>query len=201
MPVVNPTCGVALPAGEDLVCDFAGHLFEELVDAEPSDRARRLADRVIVAILENDAKKPLFSVEERIEMIQQIVGSDAGVSVRSFSGLLVDFAAREGATLLVRGLRAISDYEYELQMALMNRRLAPAILLWSTMLSVPIESGPRLVGVINVQHRSPHQHTGNEMEVLTTVGEQVGCLLVLARMEPTAVAAAMPGSPGSRAGK
>jgi pantetheine-phosphate adenylyltransferase len=90
-------------------------------------RARRLADRVIVAILENDAKKPLFSVEERIEMIREIVGSDAGVSVRSFSGLLVDFAAGEGATLLVRGLRAISDYEYELQMALMNRRLAPAI--------------------------------------------------------------------------
>lgn len=90
-------------------------------------RARRLADRVIVAILENDSKKPLFSVEERIEMIREIVGSDAGVSVRSFSGLLVDFAAGEGATLLVRGLRAISDYEYELQMALMNRRLAPAI--------------------------------------------------------------------------
>jgi pantetheine-phosphate adenylyltransferase len=90
-------------------------------------RARRLADRVIVAILENDSKKPLFSVEERIEMIREIVGSDAGVSVRSFSGLLVDFAAQSGATLLVRGLRAISDYEYELQMALMNRRLAPAI--------------------------------------------------------------------------
>ena len=90
-------------------------------------RARRLADRVIVAILENDSKKPLFTVEERIEMIREIVGSDAGVSVRSFSGLLVDFAAQSGATLLVRGLRAISDYEYELQMALMNRRLAPAI--------------------------------------------------------------------------
>ena len=90
-------------------------------------RARRLADRVIVAILENDSKKPLFSVEERIEMIREIVGSDTGVTVRSFSGLLVDFAAGEGATLLVRGLRAISDYEYELQMALMNRRLAPAI--------------------------------------------------------------------------
>jgi len=90
-------------------------------------RARRLADRVIVAILENDSKKPLFSVEERLEMIREIVGSDEGVSVRSFSGLLVDFAAETGATLLVRGLRAISDYEYELQMALMNRRLAPAI--------------------------------------------------------------------------
>jgi pantetheine-phosphate adenylyltransferase len=90
-------------------------------------RARRLADRVIVAILENDSKKPLFSVEERLEMIREIVGADPGVSVRSFSGLLVDFAAQSGATLLVRGLRAISDYEYELQMALMNRRLAPAI--------------------------------------------------------------------------
>ena len=90
-------------------------------------RARRLADRVIVAILENDEKKPLFSVEERIEMIREIVGEDPSVSVRSFSGLLVDFAAQTGATLLVRGLRAISDYEYELQMALMNRRLAPSI--------------------------------------------------------------------------
>jgi pantetheine-phosphate adenylyltransferase len=90
-------------------------------------RARRLADRVIVAILENDAKEPLFSVEERIEMIREIVGEEPGVSVRSFSGLLVDFAAQTGATLLVRGLRAISDYEYELQMALMNRRLAPGI--------------------------------------------------------------------------
>jgi pantetheine-phosphate adenylyltransferase len=90
-------------------------------------RARRLADKVIIAILENDAKKPLFSVEERIEMIGEIVGQDPAVSVRSFSGLLVDFAAQSGATLLVRGLRAISDYEYELQMALMNRRLAPGI--------------------------------------------------------------------------
>jgi len=90
-------------------------------------RARRLADRVIVAILENDEKEPLFSIEERLEMIREIVGDDTAVSVRSVSGLLVDFAAQSGATLLVRGLRAISDYEYELQMALMNRRLAPSI--------------------------------------------------------------------------
>ena len=90
-------------------------------------RARRLADKVIVAILENDEKKPLFSVEERIEMIREIVGDEPAVSIRSFSGLLVDFAAETGATLLVRGLRAISDYEYELQMALMNRRLSPSI--------------------------------------------------------------------------
>jgi pantetheine-phosphate adenylyltransferase len=90
-------------------------------------RARRLADRVIVAILENDAKTPLFSVAERIGMIQEIVADDPAVSVRSFSGLLVDFAKESGATLIVRGLRAISDYEYELQMALMNRRLTPEV--------------------------------------------------------------------------
>jgi pantetheine-phosphate adenylyltransferase len=90
-------------------------------------RARRLADRVIIAILENDSKTPLFSVAERLEMIREIVGGDATTPVRSFKGLLVDFARDTGATLLVRGLRAVSDYEYELQMALMNRRLSPDI--------------------------------------------------------------------------
>jgi len=90
-------------------------------------RARRLADTVIVAILENDAKKPLFTVEERIEMIREIVGDDPTIPIRSFSGLLVDFARETGATLIVRGLRAVSDYEYELQMALMNRRLGPEV--------------------------------------------------------------------------
>ena len=90
-------------------------------------RARRLADRVVVAILENDAKTPLFSASERIEMIREIVGDDPATPVRSFSGLLVDFAREMRATLIVRGLRAVSDYEYELQMALMNRRLTPSI--------------------------------------------------------------------------
>jgi pantetheine-phosphate adenylyltransferase len=80
-----------------------------------------------MAVLENDAKKPLFSVEERIEMIREIIGEDPDIPIRSFSGLLVDFANEVGATLIVRGLRAVSDYEYELQMALMNRRLAPGI--------------------------------------------------------------------------
>jgi pantetheine-phosphate adenylyltransferase len=90
-------------------------------------RARRLADNVVMAVLENDAKKPLFTVEERIEMIREIVGDDPAIPIRSFSGLLVDFARQVEATLIVRGLRAVSDYEYELQMALMNRRLAPGI--------------------------------------------------------------------------
>ena len=90
-------------------------------------RARWLADRVVVAILENDGKKPLFTVAERIEMLREILRDDPSTPVRSFSGLLVDFARESGATLIVRGLRAVSDYEYELQMALMNRRLAPSI--------------------------------------------------------------------------
>jgi pantetheine-phosphate adenylyltransferase len=90
-------------------------------------RARRLADRVVVAILENDEKTPLFSAPERLAMIREIVGEDRGVEVHSFTGLLVDFARESGASLIVRGLRAVSDYEYELQMALMNRRLAPTI--------------------------------------------------------------------------
>jgi pantetheine-phosphate adenylyltransferase len=90
-------------------------------------RARRLVDRVIVAILEQDQKTPLFSVEDRIGMIRGIVGDDPSISVAAFSGLLVDYTTRSGATIIVRGLRAVSDYEYELQMALMNRRLAPSI--------------------------------------------------------------------------
>jgi pantetheine-phosphate adenylyltransferase len=90
-------------------------------------RARRIADRVIVAILENDSKTPLFTVAERLEMIREILKDDPSTPVLSFNGLLVDFAREKGATLIVRGLRAVSDYEYELQMALMNRRLAPAV--------------------------------------------------------------------------
>src|SRR3979411_3086633 len=75
-------------------------------------RARRLADRVIVAILENDSKTPLFSVAERLEMIREILGDDPRTTVHSFKGLLVDFAREMSATLIVRGLRAVSDYEY-----------------------------------------------------------------------------------------
>lgn len=90
-------------------------------------RGRRLADRVIVAILDHEQKTPLFTVEERTAMIREIVGGDTSISVASFKGLLVEFAMASGATIIVRGLRAVSDYEYELQMALMNRRLAPAV--------------------------------------------------------------------------
>ena len=84
-------------------------------------------DKLIVSILRNDSKEPLFSVEERIEMLREVVHVYPNVEVDSFGGLLVDHAAEHGATVLLRGIRAISDYEYELQMALMNRRLRPGI--------------------------------------------------------------------------
>ena len=86
-----------------------------------------LFDKLIVAILRNETKQPLFSVEERIEMLREVVDCYPNVAVDSFEGLLVDYAAQNGATVLLRGIRAISDYEYELQMALMNRRLRPDI--------------------------------------------------------------------------
>ncbi len=90
-------------------------------------RCSRIADRLIVAILRNESKLPLFSVEERMEMAREAVRDYSNVEVDSFHGLLVDYASEKRATLILRGIRAISDYEYELQMALMNRRLRPEI--------------------------------------------------------------------------
>jgi pantetheine-phosphate adenylyltransferase len=90
-------------------------------------RGSRLFDRLIVSILRNESKEPLFSVEERIEMLREVAAPYSNVEVDSFDGLLVDYAADHAATAILRGIRAISDYEYELQMALMNRRLRPEI--------------------------------------------------------------------------
>jgi pantetheine-phosphate adenylyltransferase len=90
-------------------------------------RGSALFDRLIVAILRNDEKRPLFGVDERIEMVQEAIGHLPNVEVGSFGGLLVDYAAQSGASVILRGIRAVSDYEYELQMALMNRRLRPDV--------------------------------------------------------------------------
>lgn len=90
-------------------------------------RGSRMAERLIVAVLRNESKQALFSVEERLEIIQEVVRPYANVEVASFDGLLVDYAASRGANLILRGIRAVSDYEYELQMALMNRRLRPEV--------------------------------------------------------------------------
>ncbi len=86
-----------------------------------------MAQRLIVAVLRNDAKQALFSLEERLEIVKEAVRPYANVEVGSFEGLLVDYAAERGANLILRGIRAVSDYEYELQMALMNRRLRPEL--------------------------------------------------------------------------
>jgi pantetheine-phosphate adenylyltransferase len=89
-------------------------------------RALSFADKVIVAVAVNLTKQPLFTLDERVSLIRQAV-ADPRVEVRSFDGLLADFVRAAGATLIVRGLRAVSDFEYEFQMALMNRTLAPGV--------------------------------------------------------------------------
>jgi pantetheine-phosphate adenylyltransferase len=90
-------------------------------------RAATLFDEVLVAVAVNDAKRGLFSMEERVAMIREVTGRFPKVKVVAFEGLLVEFARREGAVAVVRGLRAVSDFEFEFQMALMNRKLEPAI--------------------------------------------------------------------------
>ncbi|HEY6322551.1 MAG TPA: pantetheine-phosphate adenylyltransferase [Thermoanaerobaculia bacterium] len=100
------------------------------------ERCRPMYDRLVVAVLRNEAKRALFSVDERLEIIRDLIGErrpggdggDGGAcEVQSFSGLLVDFMDEVGARIVVRGLRAVTDFEYELQMAMMNRRLNPRV--------------------------------------------------------------------------
>ena len=91
-------------------------------------RAREIFDRVIVTVLRNPSKQPLFNVDERVEMIRDVVGKYRDVQVESFRGLLVDFAHSKKATAIIRGLRAVSDFEYEFQMALTNRKLGDGII-------------------------------------------------------------------------
>ena len=90
-------------------------------------RSLEFVDTLVVAVAANSSKVPLFSIEERVELIRASLGNDEHIEVRSFGGLLVDFAREVGASLLIRGLRAVSDFEYEYQMALMNRHLSPRL--------------------------------------------------------------------------
>ncbi len=87
------------------------------------ERSFQFADRIIVAVAVNLSKAPLFSLEERMGLLNEVFGGNDGVEVQAFDGLLADFARERDAHLVIRGLRAVSDFEYELQMALMNRRL------------------------------------------------------------------------------
>lgn len=127
-------------------------------------RSAPLFDEMIVAVLNNPDKQPMFSVEERCEIIREVLPSvdtnDCEMLVESFSGLTADFARRRQATAIVRGIRAVSDYEYELRMALMNRRLEPEIetvflmadeefsYVSSTLMKQVFELGGRVEGLI-----------------------------------------------------
>ena len=90
-------------------------------------RAATLFDEIVVAVAVNDAKHGLFTIEERVELIRRVTERFNNVRVAQFEGLLVEYARKQNATAVVRGLRAISDFEFEFQMALMNRKLEPAI--------------------------------------------------------------------------
>ncbi len=99
-------------------------------------RGSALFDKIVVAVLENAEKDPVFSVAERLEMIEETFADRSNVEADAFSGLLVEYAKKKGAIAIVRGIRAISDFEYEFQMALMNRRLGPSI---ETVFMMPAE--------------------------------------------------------------
>jgi pantetheine-phosphate adenylyltransferase len=90
-------------------------------------RSLALADQLIVAVATNAAKQPLFSVDERLALLRATCEGEPRVTIAAFEGLLADYAKRVGATMVVRGLRAVSDFEYEFQMALMNRQLHPSL--------------------------------------------------------------------------
>jgi pantetheine-phosphate adenylyltransferase len=91
------------------------------------ERAMGLFDEVIVGVADNEAKNPLFTTDERVDLISRSVGSHSGLTVEPLNGLLVDFCRYRGAFVVIRGLRAVSDFEFEFQMALTNRRLEPKI--------------------------------------------------------------------------
>ena len=125
-----------LPRGKSLAV-FPGS-FDPITNGHVDIIARGLSvfDKVVIAILMNPEKKPLFSVEERVRIIREAYRGERRIKVDTFSGLLVDYAERVGASVIVRGLRAISDFEFEFQMALMNRRLNPRI---ETVFMMPAE--------------------------------------------------------------
>ncbi|MCU0650553.1 MAG: pantetheine-phosphate adenylyltransferase [Gemmatimonadaceae bacterium] len=115
MAARNTASRIAIYAGS---FDPLTHGHEDLIN-----RSLEIVDELIVAVATNVNKQPLFDVEQRVAFITAAIGANPRVQVTAFSGLLVDLAHRTGATLLIRGLRAVSDFEYEFQMALMNRHL------------------------------------------------------------------------------
>jgi pantetheine-phosphate adenylyltransferase len=100
------------------------------------DRGAKLFDRIVVAVLTNAEKRPFFTVEERVETLREAFAGQGNVEIDTFDGLLIDYARARQATVIVRGLRAVSDFEYEMQMALMNRHLSADI---ETVFMMPAE--------------------------------------------------------------
>ncbi len=127
-PASQALSAPAIAARTPLLALYAGsfdpitHGHEDLIT-----RTLTFADRLIVAVANNMNKQPLFSVKERVGFIREVTGNDPRIEVRTFTGLLVDFAREVGARVNVRGLRAVSDFEYEFQIALMNRHLRPEL--------------------------------------------------------------------------
>lgn len=101
------------------------------------ERGEKMFDKLIVAVLKNVEKQPLFTVAERVEMLKEVTEQWDSVEIDVFEGLLVDYARKRGAAVILRGIRAISDYEFELQMALMNRKLEPRL---ETVFMLPSEA-------------------------------------------------------------
>jgi len=127
MSTQKPTCVAIYPGSFDPLTN--GHV-------DIIERGSRIFDSIIVAILANVEKTPLFSESERVAVIRDVFKDKPNVQVETFNGLLVDYAQRKQANVLVRGLRAVSDFEYEFQMALMNRHLAPGL---ETVFMMPAE--------------------------------------------------------------
>ena len=130
------------------------------------ERASQIFDQLVVAVLTNLEKAPLFSLEERVEMLREVTAGMPNVSVDTFSGLLVNYAMKKKARVILRGIRAFTDYEYELQMALMNRQLQPNL---ETVFLTPAEAyshiSSRLVKEI-------FQHGGSVSGLVPPVVEQ-----------------------------
>ena len=113
-----------MPRPKQLVAVYPG-TFDPITNGHSDlvNRAVRMFDQVILAVAHNPDKSPLFSIEERVKLAKLVLGESANVEVREFSGLLIDFARECQASVVIRGLRAVSDFEYEFQLASMNRRL------------------------------------------------------------------------------
>jgi pantetheine-phosphate adenylyltransferase len=136
-------------------------------------RGAKIFGHLTVAVLNNRGKNPLFTLAERVEMLEEVARPLENVSVATFDGLMVEFARQQGATAVLRGIRAISDYEYEFQMALMNRRLAPEI---ETVFQLPhVEGSLQLRGRRDRPCPSKCAQAPARADEQALTGRQAGC--------------------------